>query len=67
MFFHFAVQTASSPNGAVVFCATHESIEGASELMDRAIRNYFRGDLECRSDIDTAGYLKKLKAASHTM
>ena len=48
----------------VAFGALGDTIGGASELVDIAIRYYFRGMLEYRHDIGTPKYVAKLKAES---
>lgn len=47
------------------FCATSETVEGASASVDSAIEAHFEGDLEYRRDIGSAENLRKLAAAGH--
>lgn len=44
----------------VAFGALGDTIGGASELVDKAIRDHFRGDLEYRHDIGTPEYVAAL-------
>ena len=46
------------------FCATSETVEGASSSVDSAIENHFEGNLEYRRDIGSAENLRGL-AADH--
>ena len=66
LFFASCVQTGKHTyqtlrtSRVVAFGALGDTIWEASELVDKAIRDYFRGDLEYRQDIGTAEYVAKL-------
>ena len=66
LFFASCVQTgkhtyqALKTSRVVAFGALADTVGDASELVDRAIKDYFRGDLDYRRDIGTTEYVAKL-------
>ena len=73
LFFASCVQTGPhryetlKTSRVVAFGALGDTIGDASKLVDKAIKDYFRGDLEYRHDIGTQEYVAKLrKEATNT-
>ena len=70
LFFASCVQTGKhtyqtlKTSRVVAFGALGDTIGDASELVDKAIKYYFRGDLEYRHDIGTPQYVASLKQST---
>ena len=68
LFFASCVQTGPhqyqtlKTSRVIAFGALGDTINGASELVEKAIKDYFRGDLEHRHDIGTIKYVAKLNS-----